>query len=102
MLNSSASFQQTSSSSFPLYTPAAVPASYLSASNPASFHHGSFDNGLSYPFRGISNPGTSLFVPPPPAVNLNQSLVMGLQNQFGHDALLNAASEYYILMWLLQ
>lgn len=90
MSNSSAAFQATSS--FPLYTPAAVPASYLSASNPSSFHHSSFDSGLSYPFRGIGNPGSSMFVPPSPSVSLNPSLVMGLQNQFGHDALLNAAA----------
>lgn len=90
--SSSVIYPTVSSSAFPLYTPSAIPASYLAASNPSSFHHEQFDGGLGYPFRSLSNPASSLFVPPTPSVNINSSLMMGLQNQFGQDALLNAAA----------
>jgi len=82
------------SSSFPLFTPAAVPASYFSTIRPS--FPGLDTANISNPFSGgVPSHNSSLFAPPSVGLHpslMSSTLMMGLPNQFGsQDALLGAS-----------
>ena len=89
---SSAGSIPSSASSFPLFTPAAVPASYFSAIRPP--FPGLDATNVPNPFHGVPS-RNGLFAPPSVGLHpslMSSSLMMGLPNQFGsQDALLGAS-----------
>jgi len=81
-------------SSFPLFTPAAVPASYFSSIRPS--FPGLDTANMPNPFHGVPS-HNSLFATPSVGLHpslMSSALMMGLPNQFGsQDALLGASKQ---------
>lgn len=93
---SSAAAAAPSSSSFPLFTPAAVPASYFSTIRPS--FPGLDASNVPNPFHGIPSHNSGLFAPPSVGFHpsmMSSTLMMGLPNQFGgQEALLGASKSH--------